>query len=352
MPVADYPARPATPEVVGTVDGEAFAHAIQQVIVAASKDDTLPILTGVKLEFEGDTISFLATDRYRLSLRELNWKPAKSEISKILGSNNPHPKQKHSDPRFGTMSLVDALQMSIGSTLTERLFSSWLEMYDSGRVVRAVDHRLVWAPLYWPETVFETLNGEKFLDPIPFLTTSDVPLAKHIHNLVDSIGDLEFDKGNQHPEIHLNLRKPVAGAPIRKSSVELTHFCIGETYSHTEFLPETPFGISRAHFSRGLRQNGSASSSQPVVTLEVPKPYGTETSPLVSSISYLENRGIHLECDGHVVSAAVHLQGSLQAHEADFDPLSSAFGSHGTSFNDHVARGLASARAIAQKVGK
>lgn len=81
MPVADYPARPATPEIAGTVDGEAFAHAIQQVIVAASKDDTLPILTGVKLEFEGDTISFLATDRYRLSLRELNWKPAKSDIS-------------------------------------------------------------------------------------------------------------------------------------------------------------------------------------------------------------------------------------------------------------------------------
>lgn len=81
MPVADYPARPATPEVAGTVDGEAFAHAIQQVIVAASKDDTLPILTGVKLEFEGDAISFLATDRYRLSLRELNWKPAKADLS-------------------------------------------------------------------------------------------------------------------------------------------------------------------------------------------------------------------------------------------------------------------------------
>jgi DNA polymerase-3 subunit beta len=81
MPVTEYPELPVLPEVTGVVDGEAFAHAINQVIVAASKDDTLPILTGVKMEIEDDLITFLATDRYRLAMREVHWKPAQAGIS-------------------------------------------------------------------------------------------------------------------------------------------------------------------------------------------------------------------------------------------------------------------------------
>jgi DNA polymerase-3 subunit beta len=84
MPVEEYPALPALPESAGTVDGNAFAHAVAQVTVAASKDDTLPILTAVKLEIEGDRITFLATDRYRLALKELTWSPADPSISTSL----------------------------------------------------------------------------------------------------------------------------------------------------------------------------------------------------------------------------------------------------------------------------
>lgn len=81
MPVDEYPELPPMPELAGTVDGSAFARAVSQVITAASKDDTLPILTGVKVEFEGDTITFLATDRYRLAMREITWSPADPNIS-------------------------------------------------------------------------------------------------------------------------------------------------------------------------------------------------------------------------------------------------------------------------------
>ncbi|MDO5493931.1 MAG: DNA polymerase III subunit beta [Nesterenkonia sp.] len=81
MPVDEYPELPAMPELAGTVDGAAFARAVAQVITAASKDDTLPILTGVKVEFEGDTMTFLATDRYRLAMREITWAPARPDIS-------------------------------------------------------------------------------------------------------------------------------------------------------------------------------------------------------------------------------------------------------------------------------
>jgi DNA polymerase-3 subunit beta len=81
MPENDYPELPALPEISGTVSGDAFALAVSQVIIAASKDDTLPILTGVRMEIEDDLITLLATDRYRLALREVPWKPLTPGIS-------------------------------------------------------------------------------------------------------------------------------------------------------------------------------------------------------------------------------------------------------------------------------
>ena len=83
MPVEDYPALPAMPPVSGTIDGDALTQAVSQVTVAASRDDTLPLLTGVRVEIEGERITMLATDRYRLALRELTWHPASPDISAV-----------------------------------------------------------------------------------------------------------------------------------------------------------------------------------------------------------------------------------------------------------------------------
>jgi DNA polymerase-3 subunit beta len=76
LPVVEYPRLPELPRLAGTVDGGAFATAIGQVVPAASRDDTLPVLTGVNMEFEADVITMVATDRYRLAIRELGWNPA------------------------------------------------------------------------------------------------------------------------------------------------------------------------------------------------------------------------------------------------------------------------------------
>ncbi|MDN4477806.1 DNA polymerase III subunit beta [Demequina sp. SYSU T00039] len=83
MPVDQYPTLPELPEHSGTIDGTALQQAVAQVTAAASRDETLPILTGVRVEIEGSHISLLATDRYRLALRELEWKPSKSDISTV-----------------------------------------------------------------------------------------------------------------------------------------------------------------------------------------------------------------------------------------------------------------------------
>lgn len=83
MPVEDYPNLPTMPATAGTVDGDELTHAVAQVSVAASRDDTLPLLTGVRVEIEGEKVTLLATDRYRLALRELTWKPSSPDISTV-----------------------------------------------------------------------------------------------------------------------------------------------------------------------------------------------------------------------------------------------------------------------------
>jgi DNA polymerase III subunit beta len=75
MPVEDYPRLPNMPSTAGTAPAAEFAHAVAQVAVAAGRDDTLPMLTGVRLEIDGTRLTLAATDRYRLAVRELDWNP-------------------------------------------------------------------------------------------------------------------------------------------------------------------------------------------------------------------------------------------------------------------------------------
>ena len=79
LPVADYPNLPDMPAATGVVTSEDFAKAVSQVVVAAGRDELLPVFTGVRVEIEGETLSLLATDRYRMALKELPWKPANSQ---------------------------------------------------------------------------------------------------------------------------------------------------------------------------------------------------------------------------------------------------------------------------------
>ncbi len=81
LPTEEYPALPDMPAASGTVPSDVFAQAVSQVVTAAGREDTLPVLTGVRVEIEGTTISLLATDRYRLAVRELEWNPQSPDAS-------------------------------------------------------------------------------------------------------------------------------------------------------------------------------------------------------------------------------------------------------------------------------
>ncbi|MFN8074388.1 MAG: DNA polymerase III subunit beta [Kineosporiaceae bacterium] len=76
MPVEEYPSLPVMPEESGRIAGDVFTEAVAQVGIAASRDETLPILTGIRMELEDDTLTLMATDRYRLAMRTLPWRPS------------------------------------------------------------------------------------------------------------------------------------------------------------------------------------------------------------------------------------------------------------------------------------
>lgn len=83
MPVEDYPSLPEMPPAAGAVGSDEFAAAVSQVAIAAGRDDTIPMLTGVRVEIEGETVTLASTDRYRLAVRELHWKPERPDFSAV-----------------------------------------------------------------------------------------------------------------------------------------------------------------------------------------------------------------------------------------------------------------------------
>jgi len=81
LSVDEYPNLPELPDSTGTVASDTFATAVTQVAIAAGRDDSLPTLTGVHVEINEDTVTFAATDRYRLAVREIQWTPSAPNTS-------------------------------------------------------------------------------------------------------------------------------------------------------------------------------------------------------------------------------------------------------------------------------
>jgi len=73
MPVEEYPTLPQISAQSGVLPAEDFASAVSQVAVAASRDDVTPVITGVQLETSETSLSLVATDRYRVAVRQINW---------------------------------------------------------------------------------------------------------------------------------------------------------------------------------------------------------------------------------------------------------------------------------------
>lgn len=102
MPVEEYPTLPKITERTGVLPADDFAAAVAQVAVAASRDDVTPVITGVQFEVGENSLSLVATDRYRVAVRDIDWD------SGSAGGD---------DPAQGTTALIPARTLSeVGKT--------------------------------------------------------------------------------------------------------------------------------------------------------------------------------------------------------------------------------------------
>lgn len=84
LPVDDYPKLPQAPDTVGSIDADALALAVAQVYPAAGRDDTLPMLTGIRVETDGDKLTLATTDRYRIGVHTTTWQPNSGPLALMV----------------------------------------------------------------------------------------------------------------------------------------------------------------------------------------------------------------------------------------------------------------------------
>jgi DNA polymerase-3 subunit beta len=108
MPVEDYPQLPIMPPPVGSIDAAVFSAAVAQVTVAAGRDETLPMMTGVRVEATGSTLDLLATDRYRLAVRGITWQPNDPaiEVKALVPAKNLAEMAKAIDAAAGNVDIA------------------------------------------------------------------------------------------------------------------------------------------------------------------------------------------------------------------------------------------------------
>ncbi|MBW3095021.1 DNA polymerase III subunit beta [Bifidobacterium sp. 64T4] len=81
MPSAEYPDLPQMPQQLGQVDAPTFVQAVSQACVAVSREENRPVLTGVRMQFEGDKVVLTSTDRFRLARATFSWSPQNPAVN-------------------------------------------------------------------------------------------------------------------------------------------------------------------------------------------------------------------------------------------------------------------------------
>jgi len=89
MPVEEYPTLPQRGDQSGIVRADEFSAAVSQVTVAASRDDVTPVITGVELEISGTQLGLVATDRYRVAVRNIDWDPGTAVSDEVKSALVP-----------------------------------------------------------------------------------------------------------------------------------------------------------------------------------------------------------------------------------------------------------------------
>ena len=80
----DFPRLPAVDAQLHSIDREALLETISRVARSASRDESRPVLTGILVRFEAGKLVMVATDSYRLSVKETELEAAAPELEAII----------------------------------------------------------------------------------------------------------------------------------------------------------------------------------------------------------------------------------------------------------------------------
>ncbi len=85
LPVEDFPSLSQPSEAVtGTIDAALFSAAVSQVTRAASHDEARPVLTGTLVQADADKVTLVATDSYRLAVRNIAWSGPSQSLKRVI----------------------------------------------------------------------------------------------------------------------------------------------------------------------------------------------------------------------------------------------------------------------------
>lgn len=132
LPLLDadsHPGVPAPPAVAGSVRGAELHAAVLPVASAASRDDALPVFTGVRLRARQGRLVAVATDRYRMAAADLPWIPADEDLDVLIPATlfTEVAKQARGAERVSVHADGDRAALSWGSaTVTTAVLASAL----------------------------------------------------------------------------------------------------------------------------------------------------------------------------------------------------------------------------------
>ena len=146
----EFPPIPAVEDGLGAkIDSQALRRAIGQVVFAAATEESRPVLTGVKLDLDGDSFTMAAADGFRLAvhrgqLAEAVQEPislilpgrALTEVGRLLGDQE-EPVEMSMTPAKGQV-LFRLANAQLVSQLIQGTFPNYSQLIPQGHQTRTL----------------------------------------------------------------------------------------------------------------------------------------------------------------------------------------------------------------------
>jgi DNA polymerase-3 subunit beta len=214
----EFPATPEPPKRPARLD-ESFPTAVAQVVPAAGTDPARPILTGVLIEAEGDGMRLVATDSYRLAVRDLPGPSPKKPV--LVPASALHLLTKAVEVRYGVAYGWASFDTDLGLISTRLIegdfpqYRNLFDMFDSDASTALVDRQSLL------DGIARTRPFHNIVSPVR-LSLGPEPEVAIDSPLGTTSTPLTVESVVKVPDIHFNPHYLRTGASLCGDTVEMT----------------------------------------------------------------------------------------------------------------------------------